>query len=168
VSDLGARDDEEDDFARPFMTSAMFNTTDGQGPTRGASMPAREVAATTEAGFLRMDEERNTDEFVRPYLVTGGRVHDGLGDFSTVYALTAWGRVRLESLTFESRQIAEMCNEAQSVAEISAHLRLPLGVVTVLARDLSTAGYFSAASTAIDPGSDITLITRLIHAVHAL
>jgi Protein of unknown function (DUF742) len=167
VSDLGARDDEEDDFARPFLTAAMFNTADGEGPVRGAAMPVRDAAVPT-GGFIRMDEERNTDEFVRPYLVTGGRVHDGLGDFSTVYALTAWGRVRLESLAFESHQIAEMCNEAQSVAEISAHLRLPLGVVTVLARDLSTAGYLSAASTAIDPASDITLITRLIHAVHAL
>lgn len=167
MSDQGARDDEEDDFARPFLSAGRFGPPDGEGPARGATMPLRDAAAPAGA-FITMDGAESGDEFVRPYLVTGGRVHDGLGDFSTVYALTAWGRARLESLTFESHQIAALCNEAQSVAEISAHLRLPLGVVTVLARDLSTSGYLSAASTAIDPASDITLITRLIHAVHAL
>jgi hypothetical protein len=159
--------EDEEDFARPFLSAGMFTNLDGEGPARGASMPARD-SVPLSGGFIRIDEEHHGDDFVRPYLVTGGRVHDGLGDFSTVYALTAWGRVRLESLTFESRQIAELCNDAQSVAEISAHLRLPLGVVTVLARDLSTSGHLTAASTAIDPSSDITLITRLIHAVHAL
>ena len=157
------RDGEDGDFARPFLTAARFPTDRAAG--QAAGMPARD--GWDERGPLQVAPPE-ADEFVRPYLVTGGRVHDGLGDFSTVYALTATGRAKLGTLTFELRQIAELCAEAQSVAEISAHLRLPLGVVTVLARDLADAGDLAAASTTIDPGSDLTLITRLIHAVHAL
>jgi len=161
----GARDDEEDDFARPFLAAGRLQADSAVGKVPGHAMPARDAA--DQGGFIRVQPAEG-DEFVRPYLVTGGRVHDGLGDFSTVYALTSTGRGRMETLTFEMRQIAELCSEAQSVAEISAHLHLPLGVVTVLARDLADAGNLAAASTTINAGSDITLITRLIHAVHAL
>jgi hypothetical protein len=165
MTEPGARDDEDDDFARPFLTAGPLAADFGAGGTPRGAMPTRDVAAPV--GFIKM-EPAEGEEFVRPYLVTGGRVHEGLGDFSTVYALTAAGRAGLESLTFERRQIAEICAEAQSVAEVSAHLRLPLGVVTVLARDLADSGHLAAASLTIDPTSDITLITRLIHAVHAL
>jgi hypothetical protein len=163
-------DEVEEDFARPFLTSVSQADRPPMHAQRGtATMPSREPLH--RVGDADWDEEAQGSqdgEFIRPYLVTGGRVHEGLGDFSTVYALSAKGRTQLKELSFESLQIAELCHEAQSVAEISAHLRLPLGVVTVLARDLSHSGYLAAASTAIDPASDITLITRLIHAVHAL
>ena len=159
-----ARDDEEDDFARPFLAAGRLQADFAVGRASGSVMPSRDLA---DQGDTRTTPHEG-DDFVRPYLVTGGRVHDGLGDFATVYALTATGRAKLDSLTFERRQIAELCAEAQSVAEISAYLHLPLGVVTVLARDLAETGDLAAASTTIDPGSDLTLITRLIHAVHAL
>ena len=107
-------------------------------------------------------------DVVRPYYVTGGRVHDGLGDFGTVYMLTPTGETRVGDLAFERRQIAELCRSAQSVAEISALLSLPLGVATVLTRDLAAAGFLAAATSAPDPTTDLTIITRLINAVHAL
>jgi hypothetical protein len=85
-----------------------------------------------------------------------------------VYVLTPIGDGLLHQLTFERRQIADLCRAAQSVAEISALLSLPLGVATVLARDLAADGFLIAAVPVPDPTTDLTIITRLIHAVHAL
>jgi hypothetical protein len=105
---------------------------------------------------------------VRPYFVTMGRVHDDLTGFDTVYVLTPGGAAGLGVLSFEHRDIAELCRQPQSVVEISALLKLPLGVATVLTRDLATQGYLAAARPAADPASDPSLIMRLINAVHAL
>lgn len=166
----GARDD-EDDFARPFLTAASLPAPSAPPPGSGGAGEARHANSRTDgtppSGFVKIEPPEG-DEFVRPYLVTGGRVHDDLGDFSTIYALTETGRNRLESLAFEARQIAELCAEAQSVAELSALLHLPLGVVTVLTRDLADSGHLAASTAKLDPTTDVTLITRLIHAVHAL
>jgi len=105
---------------------------------------------------------------VRPYFVTQGRVHDDLSGFETIYVLTPGGAAGLDLLSFEHRDIAALCRQPQSVVEISALLRLPLGVATVLTRDLATQGYLIAGEPAADPASDPSLIMRLINAVHAL
>jgi hypothetical protein len=107
-------------------------------------------------------------EAVRPYFVTQGRVHDNLAGFETVYILTPGGAAGLDQLSFEHRDIAALCRQPQSVVEISALLKLPLGVTTVLTRDLATQGYLVAGQLSVDPGSDPSLIMRLINAVHAL
>jgi hypothetical protein len=105
---------------------------------------------------------------VRPYFVTQGRVHDDISGFETVYVLTPGGAAGLSLLSFEHRDIATLCRQPQSVVEISALLKLPLGVATVLTRDLATQGYLVAGRPAADPASDPSLIMRLINAVHAL
>ena len=105
---------------------------------------------------------------IRPYYVTQGRVHDDLTGFETVYVLTPGGEAGLHQLTFEHHDIAELCRSPQSVVEISALLRLPLGAATVLTRDLATQGYLVASAPHSDPASDPSLIMRLINAVHAL
>jgi hypothetical protein len=110
----------------------------------------------------------HTDESaVRPYFLTQGRVHEG-GAIETVYYLTDTGAARRTSLTFEWRLIADLCQEPQSVAEISALLRIPLGVAAVLARDLVADNVLAASVAINDPTGDPHLIMRLIHAVHAL
>lgn len=109
---------------------------------------------------------------VRPYLLTGGRVPDDIGGFETVYVITSEGVSRLAALAFERRAIAELCRHAQSVAEISALLRLPLGVATVLARDLAGEGFLTSSGAGsdptFDPAYDPDLILRLIHGVRSL
>jgi len=134
-------------FTRPFL-AGLRPTTDN---------------ATTGA-----QADQDEAEAVRPYFVTQGRVHDDLSGFDTVYALTAGGQAGLGQLSFEHRDIAELCRTPQSVVEISALLRLPLGAATVLTRDLAAQGYLSAAKASVDPASDPSLIMRLINAVHAL
>src|SRR5450755_3354302 len=104
------------------------------------------------AGDRLVTAQREPDA-VRPYFVTQGRVHDDISGFETVYALTHSGAAGLTLLSFEHRDIAELCRTPQSVVEISALLRLPLGVATVLTRDLAAQGYLASGSLHADPAS---------------
>ncbi len=78
---------------------------------------------------------------VRPYTWTGGRTYTG-GVRLPLEALvqTVSGAVT-SPLVLELRRMLELCTEkVLSVAELSAHLELPLGVTRVLIGDLATAG----------------------------
>jgi Protein of unknown function (DUF742) len=70
---------------------------------------------------------------------------------------------------FTAVPILRLCQQMQSVAEICAHLRLPVGVARVLVADLIAAGLFTAsASPARHPADDVELLERLILSVAAL
>lgn len=165
--ETGSTDDPHDpdvgDVARPFVAELPPTPPSGMPTLAG---PAGQTPAGAD-GQVDADADVDTDT-VRPYFLTGGRVHEGLGDFGMVYALTPHGHERLASLAFERRRIAELCHTPQSVAELSALLDIPLGVATVLARDLARDGFLVAGSAPRDPAADPDLITRLIHAVQAL
>lgn len=74
---------------------------------------------------------------VRPYAVTGGRTRAGQADLDVitlVIALRADPRSRPAEPEYAS--ILALCQSPTSIAEISAALDLPLGVVKVLVGDL--------------------------------
>jgi hypothetical protein len=78
---------------------------------------------------------------VRPYTMVGGRTRTGSGDPTPVEAIVVTvDVVRSTTLTLEPREIARLCTSPSSVAEISAHLHIPVGVVRVLVADLVGAG----------------------------
>ena len=67
---------------------------------------------------------------VRPYAMTGGRTrptHDGL-KIETLVSTTST-REQTPKLTVEQRAIAVLCHDLLSIAEVSARLHLPLGVI---------------------------------------
>jgi hypothetical protein len=111
-------------------------------------------------------EERAADDvLVRPFLLTGGRtrpLHDGLRVETLVSALPA---ALSAPLRFERYRIVELCQTPLSVAEISAHLGIPLGVARVLVADLATEGFVSCAEPAELP---IEMIERIRDRVRAL
>jgi hypothetical protein len=75
---------------------------------------------------------------VRPYAMTRGRTEPSAGDFdliSLVVAVQAVSPVDV-GLGPEHRAIVDLCRRPLSVAEISAHLDLPVGIVRVLLGDL--------------------------------
>lgn len=80
---------------------------------------------------------------VRPYTVTGGRTRATGGELpleALVETVDPSGQ-SAAAVTLERRRIVELCTaQLLSVAEVSAHLRLPLGVVRVLLGDLASAG----------------------------
>ncbi|GAA2682204.1 MULTISPECIES: DUF742 domain-containing protein [Actinosynnema] len=75
---------------------------------------------------------------VRPYTMTGGRTRSttSLAIETIVSTNERVGRDALTS-TAEHRVISDLCRTPHSVAEVSARLRLPLGVVRVLLSDMS-------------------------------
>ncbi|WP_078629499.1 DUF742 domain-containing protein [Streptomyces sp. 142MFCol3.1] len=69
------------------------------------------------------------------------------------------------------RRICRLCATGQSVAEISAHLHLPLGVTRILVADLAEAGLVSVhdpQTTAFDGGPDFELLNRVLSGLRAL
>ena len=91
-----------------------------------------------EFAHLRLDND-NDAYTVRPYAVTGGRVSgesDGLALESLVSTLT--DKKSHKGLTPEKKKILNLAAEDFiSVAELSAHCKLPLGVVRVLVKELA-------------------------------
>lgn len=77
---------------------------------------------------------------VRPYVITGGRsrsTRPELAIESLVSALPdAPGLPGHAPLNREHRRILGLCRSLLSIAEVAAHLGLPLGVVKVLVGDL--------------------------------
>jgi len=84
---------------------------------------------------------------VRSYVLTGGRTRGGADlPFEALIQVTPAGRASIPRLALERRDIINQCVGAISVAEISAHLHLPLGVVRVLVGDMVEEGLLTASA----------------------
>jgi len=93
------------------------------------------------AGHRPPPSRYDEDPVVRPFMLTGGRtrpLHDGLRIETQLVAAPA---ALSAPLRFESRRIVELCQRSKSLADLSAALVAPLGVVRVIVGDLLTEGY---------------------------
>lgn len=83
--------------------------------------------------------DRDAGPVVRPYAMTGGRVHPASGSFDVV-AMVVANRAVLSDLGYvlqpEHRAILAYARDPLAVAELASHLDLALGVVRVLLGDL--------------------------------
>jgi hypothetical protein len=78
---------------------------------------------------------------VRPYALTGGRTRATTElPIETILVRTPAGAARAEQMGMERGDILRECQVPVSLAEVSAHLHLPLGVTRVLAGDLCDEG----------------------------
>ena len=116
------------------------------------------------------DHSHGTDNGVRAYAITGGRSHaSGHLEFETMLRATGTGSDAVHTLKFERAEIVRRCEAgALSVAELSAALRIPIGVVRVVAADLLGEGLLEAFQASEHVADDVLLITRLIAGVRAL
>src|SRR5690349_14490518 len=96
-------------------------------------MPDRDGTST---GVLWYDDEAGP--VVRPYAVTAGRTRPTSGDFDLISLVVALRRAAPDDpvLAPEHHAILRLCRHVLSVAEIAAHLDLPIGIVRVLLGDL--------------------------------
>jgi hypothetical protein len=86
-------------------------------------------------GHTWFDEEAGP--LVRPYAITGGRTRTKQPDLDLITLVVASRRhADPTALEPECLKILSLCQSPTSVAEISANLNLPLGVVKVLLGDL--------------------------------
>jgi hypothetical protein len=88
------------------------------------------------------EPKRQEPRLVRPYALTGGRARNLWTDLPIEALLSATANAAAEpGQSPEQRTIVRLCNHRlQSVAEISALLKLPLGVVRVLVGELVDRG----------------------------
>ena len=109
-----------------------------------------------------------TDGAVRPYFITGGRTRSRNQSisFETIVALKEGPA--LVSLTDEARAVATRAAIPHSMAELSALLRLPIGVVWVLAGDLADNGYLEVYAPPPDVLDDVELIDSLIEGLRRI
>ena len=80
---------------------------------------------------------------VRPYAMTRGRTRPTNGEFDLIALIMANQPVPPGGggLGPEHMAIIGLCSRPQSVAEISAHLDLPVGIIRVLLGDLLDGGF---------------------------
>jgi hypothetical protein len=109
---------------RPYLRSNM--------PTAGRARP---VPARPDGAIP--GEQTTT---LRPFVITSGRVDGPDPDIGMETQVTAHPGAAPARLSPEKRAIVSLCTQPLSVAEISARLRMHLGVTRILVGDLRAAG----------------------------
>jgi len=107
---------------------------------------------------------------VRPYAMTGGRTRPTHTDLE-IEALISTTSIaeRTPTLTVEQRAIAALCHDLLSIAEVSAHLHLPLGVIRVLVGDMADEHLVTVhrpAQTGDRP--DLALLERVLYGLRTV
>lgn len=108
---------------------------------------------------------------VRPYTWTRGRTKSGFDlAIETLVSTSRRGREQMGMLQVEHRAVAELCEQARSVAEVAALLSLPLGVARVLLGDMAGLGLVTVHQTASSAGNapDLALMERVLSGLRRL
>jgi hypothetical protein len=128
----------------------------------------------TRADFpepARTVDERGPHRLVRPYVLTQGRTRAAgvtLAIEAPIQAALTVAELASHA-TPEARRIVELCQDVISIAELSARLALPIGVVRVLVGDLQAAGAVVVGAPApATAASDVALLERLLDGIRAL
>lgn len=107
---------------------------------------------------------------VRPYTMTRGRTSAEVDITIETMVVTVAAPAGAAAGIGESAAILGLCAEPLSVAEISAHLRLPLQVAKVLVGDLLVSGSLSSHQGAAKPDDrpDLALLERVLEGLQNL
>lgn len=115
-------------------------------------------------------EQGSSSSLVRPYAVTGGRTRPryDLPIEALISAAPYPGR-DVTTLTPEYKAIIDLCRNWRSVAEVSALLRLPLGVARVLIADMTHEGLLRVHQSPFAEGQpDLQLLERVLSGLRKL
>ncbi|MCU1356559.1 MAG: hypothetical protein JWM89_1977 [Acidimicrobiales bacterium] len=106
---------------------------------------------------------------VRPYAITGGRTRATTDvPIEAIVYRTPRGDDAGSSLPLERGEILSLLSTPQSTAEISARLRLPLGVARVVLGDLVDEGYVAMNTRSSSGRPDLRLLERVLDGLQAL
>ncbi|GIF11296.1 DUF742 domain-containing protein [Actinoplanes teichomyceticus] len=135
---------------RPFLQSGPKHSAGGYTPT-GENPP--------------VEAQTNT---LRPFVITAGRTDGGDPDIGMETQVTVVPGAPPSRLSPETRAIVSLLEESPiSVAEISARLRLHLGVTQILVGDLRAAGQVDVHVLANDT-PDPETIMRVIRGLRSI
>ncbi|HVK22105.1 MAG TPA: DUF742 domain-containing protein [Actinokineospora sp.] len=117
------------------------------------------------------DDEAWYDEdagpLVRPYTITRGRTRADGHDLDLITLVVATGLYPAAPEP-DYAAVVEVCATPQSVAEVSARTRLPLGVAKILISDLIDANclMFRSTPTHVDP--DMDMLRKVLEGIRRL
>ena len=102
-------------------------------------------------------EASSPRQLVRPYTRTGGRTHvDYRLELETLLSTALTHERERAALRDDLRDICDLCLTPHSTAEVSAHLRLPLGAARVLIADVVDLGLLHVHQSSDDkPSMDL-------------
>jgi hypothetical protein len=135
-------------------------------PSRGGGTPWQgswEDGQNRQTGAFPVEEESST-RLVRPYTVTGGRTQPRYKlAIEALVTATVLEPRDLSVLAPECQAILQFCRDWRSVAEVSAVLRLPLGVARILIADMSADGLVRIHQRDDSEGRpDLNLLERVL------
>jgi hypothetical protein len=121
-------------------------------------------------GHGEKDESSNNSSLVRPYAVTGGRTKPRYQlQIEAMVAASHYEARDLSVLSPECQAILGFCRDWRSVAEISAVLRMPLGVARVLIADMAMEGLVRVHQIDHAQGRpDVNLLERVLSGLRKL
>ena len=118
------------------------------------------------------DEVVEESRTVRPYALTRGRTRAGRGDLPLEALVRGVAGAPDPTSTPERRRIIELSTDSiLSVAELSAHLSLPLGVIRVLVGDLADEGLIvihTGSPTAAPAATNLKVLESVLNGISAL
>jgi hypothetical protein len=105
------------------------------------------------------------------YAITRGRTRSVGRDLplETLVRATANGTTALHRLQFEPARIVALCRTPNSVAEVAAHVGLPVGVARVLVSDLHADGMLTITLPVLNDGGRprVDILERLLTGLKA-
>ncbi|RJL21791.1 DUF742 domain-containing protein [Bailinhaonella thermotolerans] len=118
--------------------------------------------------YQESSEQRSS--LVRPYAVTGGRTQARYQlAMEALVSSASLIHHDLSTLTPEYQAIAQLCRQVRSVAEISALLRIPLGVARVVVADMAAEGLVYIHQPSLEKGQpDLNLLERVLSGLRRL
>jgi Protein of unknown function (DUF742) len=126
--------------------------------------------ATSHPELRQQGTEDGSSALVRPYAVTGGRTKPRYQlQIEAMVAASHYEARDLSVLSPECQAILGFCRDWRSVAEISAVLRMPLGVARVLIADMAMEGLVRVHQIDHAQGRpDINLLERVLSGLRKL
>src|SRR5215469_1180438 len=131
--------------------------------------PAREDYGAPGVAALFEIPEQNSS-LVRPYAVTGGRTKPSYQlQIEAMVSASHYDARDLSVLSPECQSILGYCRDWRSVAEISAVLRMPLGVARVLIGDMAMEGLVRVhQADHVHGRPDLNLLERVLSGLRKL
>jgi Protein of unknown function (DUF742) len=160
---------------RPPVSSGYDPSADGA-IERDRRRPRTPSGPRVMGGFnqpgsrLSQGPDGQKSALVRPYAVTGGRTQPRYQlQIEAMVAASHYGARDLSVLAPECQAILGFCRDWRSVAEISAVLRLPLGVARVLVADMAVEGLVRVHQIDHAHGRpDLNLLERVLSGLRKL
>ena len=128
------------------------------------------VSAQNDSRGGRATADGGGSSLVRPYAVTGGRTKPRYQlEIEAMVAASHYEARDLSVLSPECQAILGFCRDWRSVAEISAVLRMPLGVARILIADMAVEGLVRIHQLDHEQGRpDLNLLERVLSGLRKL